>query len=116
MLPAGPRPGRIRDRLPARPPDGNVEAQGAGRPIELRKKNPSVEGRRRHKHHQFLTYDTGIPHLDRQIASVTTLMRASSNKEMFNRLLVNAFPKLGEQLLIPVFGAEGDAPAEARAS
>jgi hypothetical protein len=29
---------------------------------------------------------------------------------MFNQLLVNAFPKLGEQLLMPVFG---DEPAEA---
>jgi hypothetical protein len=32
---------------------------------------------------------------------------------MFNQLLVNALPKLGEQLMIPVFGLEdsGDQPA-----
>lgn len=77
----------------------------------LRKMNPSLEGRRRHKHHQFLTDETGIPHLDRQIASVTTLMRASSNKDMFQQLLVNAFPKMGEQLLIPVFDMDAEAPS-----
>lgn len=29
-------------------------------------------------------------------------MRAAGSKEMFNQLLVNAFPKQGEQLLMPV--------------
>lgn len=77
---------------------------------ELRKRNPIVDGRRRHKHHQYLTEETGIPHLDKQIVAVTTLMRAAGSKEMFNQLLVNAFPKQGEQLLMPVFtGAPEDA-------
>jgi hypothetical protein len=70
---------------------------------DLRQRNPVVDGRRRHKHHQFLTEETGIPHLDKQILAVTTLMRAAGTKELFTQLLVNAFPKQGEQLLMPVF-------------
>lgn len=69
---------------------------------ELRHRNPAVEGRRRHKHHQFLTEDTGIPHLDKQISSVTTLMRASRDKKMFEALLTNAFPLEGEQMHLVV--------------
>jgi hypothetical protein len=80
---------------------------------ELQKRNPALDGRRRHKHHQFLTEDTGIPHLDRQIASVVTLMRISPNRDVFERHLVDAFPKPGDQGHLPVFeedqldGSEG---------
>lgn len=70
---------------------------------ELRRRNPAIEGRRRHRHHQFLTDDTGIPHLDRQIASVVTLMRISPNRDVFERHLVDAFPKPGDQGHLPVF-------------
>jgi hypothetical protein len=65
---------------------------------KLRQLNPSVNGRRRYKMAQFLTDDIGIPHLGQQVASVTTLMRASSDIKMFERLIVNAFPKHDEQL------------------
>ena len=67
---------------------------------ELRKKNPTVRpGYRRHKHHQFLTEDIGNPHLERHIASVTTLMRAASNWRNFERLFKRAFsPDQPEQL------------------
>jgi hypothetical protein len=64
---------------------------------ELCRRNPAVEGRRRHKHHQFLTEETGIPHLDRQIAAVTALLRASRDLSMFTEMLKRAFPKLGDQ-------------------
>lgn len=64
----------------------------------LREVNPVVDGRRKRKHHQHLTEDTGIPHLDRQIAGVTMLMRVSTSKVMFEELLARATPKQGEQI------------------
>jgi hypothetical protein len=66
---------------------------------ELRKKNPTLKpGYRRHRHHQFLTEDIGNPHLERHIASVTTLMRASANWRNFERLFKRAFSDAPEQL------------------
>src|SRR5262249_24889936 len=54
--------------------------------------NPVTEkGRRKHKHHQFLTADTGVEHLDKQIDTVTMLMRISESKEEFERLFARAF-------------------------
>lgn len=59
---------------------------------ELRRKNPMTDkGYRKHKHHQFLA-DTGNEHLDKQITSVTLLMRVSEDKEGFENLLLKAFP------------------------
>ena len=66
---------------------------------ELRDKNPKREsGHRAHKHHQFLTAQTGSPHLDRQIATVTTLMRISSDKQEFEELFERAFPPAQSRL------------------
>lgn len=65
---------------------------------KLRELNPVVNGSRRHKHHQHLTEDTGIPHLDKQIASVTTLMTAAVDRKAFDEMLVRAFPKVREQI------------------
>jgi hypothetical protein len=60
---------------------------------ELRLKNPIVSNnRRKYKHHQFLTEDIGNPHLDKHIASITTLMRASSCWGEFETMLEKAFP------------------------
>lgn len=51
---------------------------------ELKNKNPKDEhGRRKHKHHQFLTDYIGNPHLERQIASTMTLMRISLTWRQF---------------------------------
>jgi hypothetical protein len=59
----------------------------------LREKNPVVNnGRRRHKHFQFLTEDIGNPHLEKQIISVTTLMRIAPNWKVFEMLFEKAFP------------------------
>ena len=67
---------------------------------ELKQKNPvTAKGYRKHKHHQFLTEDIGNPHLERHIASVTTLMRASSNWRIFKSLFERAFGQ--EQLEMP---------------
>ena len=61
---------------------------------ELHRINPPNEkGQRRHKHFQYLTADTGNPHLDKQITVVTTLMRIAGNKAEFQRLFGRAFPK-----------------------
>jgi hypothetical protein len=60
---------------------------------ELRERNPVTEkGWRKHKHHQYLTTDTGDKHLDRQISTVTTLMRISETKAQFEELFERAFP------------------------
>jgi hypothetical protein len=59
----------------------------------LREKNPVIKpGYRRHKHHQFLTEDIGDRHLEKQVISVTTLMRASPNWKTFKALFNRAFP------------------------
>jgi len=54
---------------------------------KLREQNPAQNGRRRHRHHQYLTLGTGIPALDQQIAKVTTLMQVSTTPAEFRRLL-----------------------------
>ena len=60
---------------------------------ELRERNPvGKDGRRRRKHHQFLTENVGHPHLDKHIASVTTLMRVAPSRAVFKRLFDKAFP------------------------
>ena len=64
---------------------------------ELRSRNPvTPKGWRSHKHFQFLTEDIGNPHLEKQVASVTTLMRASPNWATFERLFRRAFGIQGE--------------------
>jgi hypothetical protein len=60
---------------------------------ELRRRNPRTEkGYRAYKHFQFLTLDTGDPHLNQQISTVTTLMRIARSKEEFEDLFERAFP------------------------
>jgi len=74
---------------------------------ELKKKNPiTPKGYRKHRHHQFLTEDIGNPHLERHIASVTTLMRASSNWSKFKSLFARAFPSGPQQLELPLVEKE----------
>ncbi len=66
---------------------------------ELERRNPRTDkGYRQHKHHQFLTADTGNHHLDRQISTVTTLMRISEDKQQFEDLFEKAFPPLNPRL------------------
>lgn len=61
---------------------------------ELKRKNPTDEnGRRRHKHFQWLTEDIGHPHLREHLWAVIGLMRASNNWRNFYSLLNRAFPK-----------------------
>ncbi len=68
---------------------------------ELRKRNPPEDnGRRRHKHFQLLTEDTGDVHLDGQILKLTTLMQVARTKEEFNNMFSRAFPRPGQQLTL----------------
>lgn len=72
---------------------------------ELRRRNPRNEsGNRPHTFHQFLTADTGNVHLDRQISTVTTLMRISDTKPQFEDLFEKAFPPPQERLPLVLEG------------
>ncbi|MFZ5523209.1 MAG: P63C domain-containing protein [Pseudomonadota bacterium] len=65
---------------------------------ELRKKNPKDEnGIRRHRHHQHLTPEIGIPHLDRHLTKLITVMELSSSIPEFKRNFQRVFNKV-EQL------------------
>lgn len=58
---------------------------------ELQTKNPKgTSGGRKHKHHQFLTVDTGAKHLDNQLQQTIALMKASESWEEFDRLFRRA--------------------------
>jgi hypothetical protein len=62
----------------------------------LKSKNPPrADGRRKYKHHQFLTEDIGDKHLEKMISADITLMRASGSWAEFIRLLDRAYPKYG---------------------
>lgn len=66
---------------------------------ELQRLNPrQASGHRRAKHHQLLTEHTGNVHLDRQISTVTTLMRIARNKAEFEDLFERAFPPAQQRL------------------
>lgn len=70
---------------------------------ELRRVNPRTEkGWRAHKHHQHLTADTGNVHLDRQISTVTTLMRMARDREEFEDFFERAFPPPQQRLPLDV--------------
>ena len=59
---------------------------------ELQEKNPvdPTTKRRRNKHHQYLTQQTGIQHLDRHLIQTMALMAASDTREEFDRLFKKA--------------------------
>jgi hypothetical protein len=76
---------------------------------QLQTQNPrKVNGHRAHKHHQFLTADTGHPQLDKQISTVTTLMRISDSKREFEDLFERAFPPAQARLPLVVRVDDGD--------
>jgi hypothetical protein len=66
---------------------------------ELKIKNPKTPaGHRRHKHFQWLTEDIGDPRLREHLASVITLMRASTDWEQFKSLIDRSLPRFGETM------------------
>lgn len=78
---------------------------------EIRRRNPATNGRRKRRHHQFLTEDTGVPHLDQQIRAVTVLMKAADNKMQFEKMLKRVFPAVGDQQELPD-GGDGEGADE----
>jgi len=66
---------------------------------ELKNRNPKdVQGRRKAKHHQWLSDDIGHPALSEHIHAVTALMRANDCWETFILQLEKAFPVKSRQL------------------
>lgn len=81
----------IKHYVYAQLPDGVLE--------ELERLNPTNgKGRRSRKHHQHLTEGTGNAHLDRQISTVTTLMRIARDQTEFEDLFERAFPPPQQKL------------------
>jgi hypothetical protein len=68
---------------------------------ELQAKNPAVDGRRKHKHFQWLTTDVGHPKLQQHLISVVSFMRASKAWTEFRELLDRALPKYADLPLFP---------------
>ncbi len=69
---------------------------------ELEAKNPADErGRRRAKHHQWLTEDVGHPALAQHLYAVIGFMRTSQTWDQFVAMLDVAFPKRGDTLKMP---------------
>ncbi len=59
---------------------------------ELKRKNPVVDGRRRHKHFQWLTGEIGHPKLLAHLEGVKIIMRESSSWDDFLRRLNRHYP------------------------
>ena len=80
---------------------------------ELKAKTPkdSHSGNRTKRFHQSLTPDTGIPHLDKHIASLIALMRASENWDEFYKLFCKAY-NLDVQLDIGDISGDNDGGKE----
>ncbi|KEI92424.1 hypothetical protein N491_11370 [Clostridium botulinum B2 275] len=69
---------------------------------ELQKVNPTVKpGRRKYKHHQFLTEEIGNVHLKDHLIKVITLMQASRNWKDFNTLFNRTF-NIADQLELDI--------------
>ncbi len=66
---------------------------------ELEQLNPKNEaGKRKVKHHQFLTADVGHPRLAEHLYGLIGLMRAHDDWEAFKAALDRAYPKRGNNL------------------
>lgn len=66
-------------------PDGVID--------ELESRNPPDENwHRKDKHHRFLTEDIGQPHLEKQVAVATYLMKVCDDKSEFMEKFERAFP------------------------
>ena len=73
---------------------------------ELESKNPIQNGKRRAKHHQWLTEDVGHPALAQHLYAVIGLMRIANSWEEFKRMLDRAYPKRGDTLQMELFNSE----------
>lgn len=82
---------------------------------ELESKNPydPSKKRRKHLHHQLLTPEIGHSHLERQIVSVTTLLRVSDGWSEFARHFSKAFPPGADDLFALPPPEDDDEPTPA---
>ena len=70
---------------------------------ELRRVNPTNEhGRRKYRHHQWLTEDLGHPKHREHLAAVTAMMKAEDDWDVFKRKLDRVFPAIGKNYLLPL--------------
>jgi len=65
---------------------------------ELEAKNPVENGRRRARHHQWLTTDVGHPALSQHMHTVINFMKISKTWEQFKGFLDTALPRKGDTL------------------
>ena len=66
---------------------------------EIEERNPKgPTGRRKTKHHQWLTEEIGHPALQSHLIGVTALMRASTTWSQFQRSLNRAYPMYGDTI------------------
>lgn len=67
---------------------------------ELKRRNPVDPETKRRKthHHRVLTEEIGHPHLEKQIVSVTTLLKISSTRDEFFKHFGKAFPPGADDL------------------
>lgn len=64
---------------------------------ELEIRNPTlVNGRRRRKHHQHLTEDIGVPHLERHLTKLITVMQLSDSIDDFKENFKRAFKRTNQ--------------------
>jgi P63C domain len=78
---------------------------------ELEKRNPSDGGKRKAKHHQWLTEDVGHPALAQHLHAIITLMRVSKNWDQFKVFLDQAHPRRGDTMQLPLME---DVPSPAK--
>jgi P63C domain len=68
---------------------------------ELERRNPQNDrGSRKHKHHQWLTEDIGVPALSQHLYATIGFMRAASTWDQFYRMMQRAYPKLNSNLVL----------------
>jgi hypothetical protein len=75
---------------------------------ELQVRNPTEPGtgRRKWKHHQFLSEDIGQPDLRDHLLQLVAVMRASKDWRTFERNFEAAFPKRGTQIEMELEGGQ----------
>src|SRR6267142_2554358 len=75
-----------------------IRSDEASQPVTETLTPRADKGRRKYHHHRFLTGDIGHPHLEKQVAVVTALMRISPDWDTFMRNFNRNFrPHLPEQ-------------------
>ena len=74
---------------------------------ELEKRNPAdTRGRRKQKHHQWLTEDIGHPALSRHLYGIIGLMRSVDTWKELMEKADRAYPKRGDKLQLRLFKNE----------